>query len=84
MSTKRCADCGQPGVKGNPLTLTGIHVGWPECIANLKATNHALTDLAKNVAGFDDSLLLSADVNLLRATLREFREHARSVLEGKP
>lgn len=39
-----------------------------------------LMDFALNISSFDDRLLLSADVNLLRATLREFREEARKLL----
>lgn len=39
-----------------------------------------LLDLAKNVGGFDDSLLLSADLNVLRGALREYRDQARASL----
>ena len=38
-----------------------------------------LEDLARNIAGFDDRLLVSADLNVLRSTLNEFRTQAREV-----
>lgn len=40
-----------------------------------------MVDLARNVAAFDDSLLRNADLNVLRATLREFREQARAIID---
>ena len=42
-----------------------------------------LVDLARNVAGMDDRVLLSADVHMLRATLREFRDQARAALDKR-
>jgi hypothetical protein len=39
-----------------------------------------LEDLARNVGGFDDSLLKSADLNVIRATMREWRDEARRLL----
>lgn len=38
-------------------------------------------DLARNVGGFDDSLLTTSDLNVLRATLREWRDQARAILD---
>lgn len=38
-----------------------------------------LEDLAINVAGMDDALLKSANIGLLRATLRDFRDQARAL-----
>lgn len=40
----------------------------------------SLIDLAKNVGGFDDGVLQSADLNVLRAALREYRDQARAAL----
>jgi hypothetical protein len=51
--------------------------------ARLEARIADLEDLARNVGGFDDGLLHSADLNLLRATLREFRDEARKLLDVK-
>ena len=79
MSVRLCKDCGQPGKKGNPLGNNDLHVDWVECMKTLKAQRDKLTDLARNIAGFDDGLLLSADLNLLRSTLSEFRDQARAV-----
>lgn len=42
----------------------------------------APADLVRNVAALDDRVLMSADVNLLRATLREFRDQARAIADG--
>lgn len=42
----------------------------------------APADLLRNVAALDDRVLMSADVNLLRATLREFRDQARAIADG--
>lgn len=41
-------------------------------------------DLVRNVGGFDDSLLVTSDLNLLRATLREWRDQARAILDAAP
>lgn len=49
--------------------------------ANLIAATPELLDLAHNVGGFDDGLLLSADLNLIRSTLREWRDQARAALD---
>jgi hypothetical protein len=38
-------------------------------------------DFVRNVAGFDDGLLTTPDLNLLRATLREWRSEARAILD---
>jgi hypothetical protein len=81
VSVRLCKDCGKPGKKGNPLMKEGLHSDWVDCINTLKARCAALDDLARNVAAFDDGLLVSADLNLLRATLREFRDQARKANE---
>lgn len=39
-----------------------------------------LIDLARNIAGLDDSALQSADVSFLRSTLTEFRGAARDCI----
>ncbi len=39
-----------------------------------------LEDFARNVGGFDDSLLRSANLTLIRATLTEWRTEARKLL----
>lgn len=41
----------------------------------------ALVDLALNVGGFDDGLLKSADLNMIRFVLREYRDQARAALD---
>jgi hypothetical protein len=41
-----------------------------------------LRDFARNVAGFDDGLLTTPDLNLLRATLKEWRSEARAILDS--
>lgn len=53
-----------------------------EALANARLIVAApdMLDLARNIGALDDSLLVSADLNALRATLREFRQHARDVL----
>lgn len=51
-----------------------------EANAHLITSAPDLYDVALNVGGFDDSLLQSADLNLLRATLLEFRDQARAAL----
>lgn len=38
-----------------------------------------MVDLARNVGGFDDGLLRSADLGRLRAALSEYREQARAI-----
>lgn len=40
----------------------------------------AALDLARNVGGCDDALLASADLNAIRATIREWRDQARALL----
>jgi hypothetical protein len=52
-------------------------------LASLKARIQELDDLASNVAGMDESLLKGANLSLLRATLREFRDQARAALQPK-
>lgn len=54
----------------------------PEAQANARliAAAPELLDLARNIGGFDDGLLLSADLNMYRAVLREFREQARAAI----
>ena len=58
------------------------YVDHPQIIANARliAAAPELEDFARNVAGFDDRLLVSADLNILRATLREFRDQARAAI----
>lgn len=54
----------------------------PEAAANARliAASPDLYDFATNVAACDDSLLLSANLNSLRATIREWRDDARAAL----
>lgn len=41
----------------------------------------ALEDLASNISGLDDAFLANADTDLLRSTIREYREQARKARE---
>lgn len=49
--------------------------------ARLIAAAPDFLDLARNVGGFDDGLLKSADLNVLRAALTEYRDQARAALD---
>lgn len=52
-------------------------------MGNITVSKHVyddLLDLARNVGGTDDHFL-TLDVKLLRATLREFIDQARAVLD---
>lgn len=51
-----------------------------KAVHHLVSCQSDLLDLARNVAGFDDGLLTTPDLNLLRATLREWRDAARSAI----
>lgn len=42
-----------------------------------------LMDFVRNVAGFDDGLLTTPDLNVLRTTLREWRAEARAILDAQ-
>ena len=66
----RAGDFGRPFI---------IH-GASDDDARLIVAAPDLLDIARNVAGFDDGLLKSADLNLIRATLREWRDEARAAI----
>lgn len=51
-----------------------------EANARLIAAAPDFLDFARNVGGFGDSLLTTSNLNLLRATLREWRSEAQAVL----
>jgi hypothetical protein len=47
MSVRLCKDCGQPGIKGNPLGRNELHVDWVQCMNTLKARCAALEQEAQ-------------------------------------
>jgi len=53
-----------------------------ESLLRVNEKDAELVDLARNVAAFDDRLLVSSDLRLFRATLSEFRDQARAALDG--
>lgn len=59
-----------------------VNISREAAIANARLIAAApdLADLARNVAAFDDALLKSADLNVIRAALHEFREQARAAI----
>lgn len=59
-------------------TLASLTADHPD--ARLIATAPDLFDLALNVGGTDERLLVTADLHTLRAVLRELIDEARAVL----
>lgn len=45
-------------------------------------TSESALDLARDLAGLADDFFLSADLPYIRATVREWREQARKVLDS--
>ena len=59
----------------------GPEDGDPEDDARLLAAAPAAADLARHLAGMDDSFLLCADLNVIRQALRDWRDQARAVCD---
>jgi hypothetical protein len=66
--------------EGPVCTLTSWSPQVDAADARLIAAAPDMLDLARNVGGFDDSLLASADLNVIRAALCEWRDQARAVI----
>ena len=71
------------------MTKTTIDLPFsPEDIRNgtakIRSYIDDLEDLARNCAAINDSLLKSADLNVIRQALREFQTDARNALASKP
>lgn len=70
-------------------TITGTALAnakKAEANARLIAAAPDILDLARNVGGFDDALLKSTDINVIRAAMIEWRDQARAAIakaEGK-
>ena len=72
---------GQCLVAGGDLRSgDGFSLQFSTANAHLVAAAPDMLDFAQNVGGFDDRLLLSADLNMIRATLREWRDEARAAI----
>lgn len=72
---------GDPDDDGECIALLRTY-GDPVVLADARliAAAPELYDLAENIAGFDESLLASADLSVIRAALREWRGQARAAL----
>lgn len=69
-----CPECLNP--------RTEIVVAEPAAaLANITEASDLLQELARTVGGYDNRLLLSADLNVLRVTLRAFCDQARASLD---